>query len=139
MFSTITSVPSMMIPKSIAPIDSRFASTPLACRQMNENSSARGIVRATMTAARTLTRKIKRTNSTSSMPQEVAFNRVDSHPDQVATIVKRMNFDVRRQDVLVEVVGHCLDALQDVLRLFAAAHQDHAFDRVVCVHEAKLA
>src|SRR5579859_612450 len=70
---------------------------------------------------------------------QVAFNRVDGHPDQVATIVKWVNLYVRRQDVLVEVVGHCLDALQHVLRLFAAAHQDHAFDGVVRIHEAKLA
>jgi hypothetical protein len=34
MFSTITIVPSMMIPKSIAPMESRFAASPRACRKM---------------------------------------------------------------------------------------------------------
>src|SRR5487761_546199 len=41
--------------------------------------------------------------------QQVVFDRVNGEPDEVASIVERVNFDVWRQDVLVEVIGHCLD------------------------------
>ena len=76
MFSTITSVPSMMIPKSIAPMESRLAATPRACRKMNEKSSASGIVSATITAARKLTRKQISTISTRIMPRSRLFSTV---------------------------------------------------------------
>ena len=39
MFSTITTAPSTRMPKSIAPIDSRFAGMCRRSRQMNANSS----------------------------------------------------------------------------------------------------
>ena len=42
--STITTAPSMMIPKSIAPIESRFAHIPIARRQMKAKSSANGMM-----------------------------------------------------------------------------------------------
>ena len=41
MFSTMTTAPSTMMPKSIAPIDSRLAGMCAQSRQMNENSSAK--------------------------------------------------------------------------------------------------
>ena len=44
MFSTITTAPSTRMPKSIAPIESRFAGMCLRSRQMNANSSDSGIV-----------------------------------------------------------------------------------------------
>ena len=69
MFSTITTAPSTIIPKSIAPIDSRFAGMFAQSRQMNENSSANGMVTATMSAVRTLNRKRPSTTSTSTMPR----------------------------------------------------------------------
>ena len=48
MFSTITTAPSTRMPKSIAPIDSRFAGMCWRSRQMNANSSDSGIVTATI-------------------------------------------------------------------------------------------
>ena len=54
MFSTMTTAPSTIMPKSIAPMDSRLAGMCAQSRQMNENSSANGIVTATMSAVRTL-------------------------------------------------------------------------------------
>ena len=69
MFSIMTMVPSMRIPKSIAPIESRFAETSWAWRKMKENSKERGMVSATMTAARRLTRKKTSTTNTRAMPR----------------------------------------------------------------------
>ena len=45
-----------IIPKSIAPIDSRLAGMCRQSRQMNENSKANGMVTATIRAVRTLNR-----------------------------------------------------------------------------------
>ncbi len=56
------------MPKSIAPIESRFAGIPSAWRKMNENISDSGIVSATITAARKLTRNAISTTSTSVIP-----------------------------------------------------------------------
>ena len=44
MFSTMITVASTMMPKSIAPIDSRFADSPRSTRMTTANSSAKGMV-----------------------------------------------------------------------------------------------
>jgi len=54
MFSVMITAPSTMIPKSIAPRESRLAGIPRRSMKMNANSSERGMVRATMRAARML-------------------------------------------------------------------------------------
>jgi hypothetical protein len=56
----MTMVPSMMMPKSMAPMERRLAASPVAFRKMKAKSSARGTVSAVMTAARTLARKKNR-------------------------------------------------------------------------------
>ena len=52
----MTTAPSTIMPKSIAPMDSRLAGMCAQSRQMNANSSANGIVTATISAVRTLNR-----------------------------------------------------------------------------------
>ena len=49
---------SMMMPKSTAPIDSKFASWPCSTRMMMEKNSANGILTPTMMALRKSPRKI---------------------------------------------------------------------------------
>ena len=66
--STITTAPSMMMPKSMAPIDSRLALMPPRCRQMKAKSSAKGMTLATMTVHRQSRMKRNTTNVTSRMP-----------------------------------------------------------------------
>ena len=58
-----------MIPKSMAPMESRLAGMCRQSRQMNENSSANGMVTATISAVRTLKSNRPRITSTSSMPR----------------------------------------------------------------------
>ena len=65
--------------------------------------------------------------------KQIVLDGVGGDANEVAAIVVRMNFYVGRQRVAVELVGFLFHAAQDVLRLLAAAHQDHAFDSVVVV------
>ena len=52
MFSTMMTVASTMMPKSMAPIDSRFADSPLTTRTTTANRSAKGMVAETISALR---------------------------------------------------------------------------------------
>ena len=52
MFSTMMTVASTMMPKSMAPIDSRLADSPLSTRTTTANSSAKGMVAETISALR---------------------------------------------------------------------------------------
>ncbi len=67
-FSTTITAPSTMMPKSIAPSESRLAGMPIQVRPRKVASSASGMVTATMKAARMLPRKSQRTKETSSAP-----------------------------------------------------------------------
>ena len=66
--STITTAPSMMMPKSIAPIESRLADIPIALRQIKAKSSANGITMPTITVVRQSAIKIKTINVTNNIP-----------------------------------------------------------------------
>ena len=66
--STITTAPSIMIPKSIAPIESRFALIPIARRQIKAKSSANGIIMDTITVVRQSAIKINTMKVTSKIP-----------------------------------------------------------------------
>ena len=74
--STITTAPSMMIPKSIAPIDSRLALIPHSRRQMKANKRASGMTTETMTVVRQSRMKSSTTRVTSSMPSSTLCNTV---------------------------------------------------------------
>ena len=68
MCSVTITAPSMMMPKSIAPNDSRLAGTPHRCRPRKVDSSASGIIAATISAARALYRNSHSTRNTSTAP-----------------------------------------------------------------------
>src|SRR5581483_6344452 len=61
----------------------------------------------------------------------------DGELHRVAAIVVGANLDIRRQDLLVELVGLLLNALKHVLGLLAAAHHDNAFNRIVRLVETE--
>ncbi len=71
--------------------------------------------------------------------QKISFHRVGGDADEIAAVVEGVNFYVGRQNLCVQFKSFLLDAFQDVLRLFAAAHQDYAFDGVVIFLESKFA
>ena len=78
MFSRTMTAPSTMMPKSIAPSDSRLAGMPIQVRPMKVARSASGIVTATMNAARTFPKNNQSTNETSSAPSVRLVNTVVS-------------------------------------------------------------
>ena len=65
-----------MIPKSMAPMESRLAGMCRQSRQMNANINENGMVTATINAVRALNRKIPRITSTSTSPTERFFSTV---------------------------------------------------------------
>ena len=66
--STMTIVPSTMIPKSSAPMLRRLSDTPLAYMHTSAKSSERGMMSAVSSAARTLSRKTSSTVITMTKP-----------------------------------------------------------------------
>ncbi len=77
-FSTTITAPSTMMPKSIAPSDSRLAGIPMKLRPRKVASSASGMVTATIAAARRLPRNIHSTIDTRSAPSSRLVNTVVS-------------------------------------------------------------
>ena len=68
MLSTMISVESTMMPKSIAPSEIRLADSPILTIIVNVKSSAVGTVSATITAVRKWPRNRYRITNTSRMP-----------------------------------------------------------------------
>lgn len=66
--STITTAPSMIIPKSMAPMDRRLADMPMARRQMKAKSSANGMTTATTTVVRQSAMNISTMKVTNRIP-----------------------------------------------------------------------
>ncbi len=141
MFSTITTAPSTMMPKSIAPMESRFAGTWRRSRQMNAKSSESGIVVATINPERTSYRKnISTTSTKHDAAQEIVLHRARGERDQFAAIVERPNLHVLRQHAIVQLRRSWPRTfLQHGLRLLAARHEDHAFDSIVHVCRSRTA
>src|SRR6202011_891324 len=71
--------------------------------------------------------------------KQVCFYSVGGEPHEVAAVVKRAHLDIGGQDALVAFFGCCLYTLEHGLRLFAAAHEDHAFDGVIGFVETEFA
>src|SRR6266851_2623595 len=65
--------------------------------------------------------------------KQIAFDGVGGDANEIAAVVKRTNLDITGQKSLVNFFRFSLNALEDVLRLLAAAHQNDAFDGVVIV------
>jgi len=69
----------------------------------------------------------------------VVLDGIDSELHEIAAVVIGANFDIGGQDLLVELRCFRFHALQHILRLFAAAHHDDAFDSIVSLVESKFA
>ena len=70
--------------------------------------------------------------------EEIVQHRVRRERDEIAAVVVGNDLHVLRQDVIVQLSRLRLDALQHVLRLFAGAHENHAFHGVIRLVEAEL-
>ena len=98
MFSTMITVASTMMPKSIAPIDSRFADSPLSTRMTTANSSAKGMVAATISALRRSPRNSHWIRKISGDAQHhVVQHGVGGDVDQRAAVVDALDAHAGRQ------------------------------------------
>src|SRR5690242_14398211 len=61
--------------------------------------------------------------------KQIVLHRVGGQIDELAAVVIRNNFDVGRQNLAVQFLGLRFHALEDVLGLLAAEHEDDALDR----------
>ena len=140
MFSTITSVPSIRMPKSMAPMESRLAGIPSRVQKdEREQQRQRNGERHNDGRAHAHQERHQHHQHQHHAQQQVVLHGVDGQLHQVAAVVVGTHLHVGRQDVFVQLLGLGLDALEDVLRLLAAAHHDDAFDRVIGLVEAELA
>src|ERR1035438_8937129 len=71
--------------------------------------------------------------------EQVVFHGIGGQLHQVAAIVKGVNLNVGREDLLVEFLGLSFDALENVLRLLSTQHENDAFHRIVVVLETEFA
>ena len=98
MFSTTITAPSTMMPKSIAPSDSRFAGMPRIVRPMKVASSDSGITTATIAAARRLPRKtIQHQRHQQRAFEQVREHGVQRRVDQPGAVVERHDLHALRQ------------------------------------------
>ncbi len=65
------------------------------------------------------------------------FDGIDREANEIAAIVKGPDLYVRRQNAVIQFLRLFFHAGENVLRLLAAQHQDHAFDGIVIFLEAE--
>ena len=135
MFSTTITAPSTMMPKSIAPSESRFAGMPRMRRPMNVASSDSGMIdRDDRRRARRLPQEQNSTSVTSSAPSSRLWNTVvERLVDEPGAVVERHDLHALRQDDAFSCVDALLHRLQHDRRVLALAHQHDALDDVVVV------
>ena len=142
MFSTMMTDESTMMPKSTAPIDSRLADLPRRNSTAKANSSASGMLMATIRALRTLLRNISRITVTSTMPT-ARFSRTVSVVTWIRSspVVVRLDLHARQQLArrVVQLLDLLLDPGERRQRGLALAQQDDALDLVVLVAHDGLA
>ena len=97
MFSTIITAESTMMPKSTAPTDNRFASSPCSTIMMTVKNSAKGILAPTITALRRLPERPLDQENEQAAEDEIVQDRIGGYRDQRAAVIKGNQLDSRRQ------------------------------------------
>ena len=98
MFSTMMTVASTMMPRSIAPTDSRLADSPRSTVMITARNSATGMVAATISAQRRSPRNTHWIRKISAMPNSMLCSTVlHRDRDQVAAVVERLDVHAGRQ------------------------------------------
>ena len=129
-FSIITTAPSTIRPKSIAPRLIRFAETPKSRIPKKATSMESGMTEATISDARTSRRKKKSTAITRSEPSRRFFVTVwDGAVDDLALVVEGSDLHARRQRLL-DLGDPRLHPRGHVLAVLALEHDDHARHRL---------
>ena len=126
--------PSTMMPKSMAPMLSRFALIPRTRRYANEAASDSGITVATMSDARTDSVNANRTRVTRSAPSiKVVKDGLERRIDEDRAVVERGYLHSFRQNVPSDLVQALAEQRQHHRRVLAAPHEHDALHGVVLV------
>ncbi len=132
--SVITMAPSTMMPKSMAPSDSRLAGILVWYIRMNATTIANGMVMPTISALRGLPRNRMSTISTRPMPSKTVCETLSMVAStSVGAVEIGHDLHVVGLEPLVELGDLGVHALQHARRIFAAQQQHGALDRVVVV------
>ena len=71
--------------------------------------------------------------------EQIVLHGIGGELYQLAAIVIWIDFDVRRQNALVQFLGLRFHSFQNILRLLSAKHQDDAFHGIVILLKAEFA
>ena len=97
-------VPSMMMPKSMAPMESRFAASAGSVQENErEKQRERDRQRRDDGSAKAHQEKKEDEQNQHHAAKKISFHRIGGDAHQVAAIVVGTNFDVRRKDVAIRV------------------------------------
>ena len=137
MFSTMMTEESTMMPKSTAPMDSRFADLPRKNSIEKANNSASGMLMATMMAVRMLLTNMNRITTTSSTPDQQVFRHgLGGDVEQIRAVVIGLDLHAGQPPAgcgVVEFLDFLLDVLQGGQGVLVLAHQHDALHHVVLV------
>ena len=132
MFSTMITVPSTMMPRSMAPTDSRLADSPratvimTASRQRDRNRRGDDDRAAQIAEKHPLDQEDQR-----DAEQQIVQHGVDRDADEIAAVVERLDLDACGQRAVgIELLDRGAHALHHVHRAFKLLHQDDAGDGV---------
>ena len=113
MFSTMTTAPSTTMPKSSAPRERRLAGILLKSSQMAAKSREKGMVSATINAARALPKNKNKMIVTKIMPSARLCSTVCRvKMEQVGAVQHRNDLHALGQDVLVELLDLRVNRIQ---------------------------
>ena len=135
MFSTMMTVASTMMPKSMAPIDSRLADSPLSTSTTTANKQREGNGgRDDQRAAQVAQEQPLDQEHQADAHHHVVQHGAGRHVDQDAAVVDALDAHAGRQQVgAVDAVDLLLHGAQGRQGLRAAPHQHDALDDVVVV------
>ena len=137
MFSTMMTEESTMMPKSTAPMESRFADLPRKYSMEKANSKASGILMATMMAVRMLLTNMNRIDDDEQHADHQVFrHRLGGDVEQVRAVVIRLDLHAGQLPPgrgVVELLDFLLDVFQGGQGILVLAHQHDALDHVVLV------
>ena len=136
MFSTITTAPSTTMPKSSAPRESRLAGNAFQLQAGGGEQQRKRNGQGDDDGAAHVAQEQQQDDH----HQDDAFGQVVQHGmggvvHQLAAVDEGNNFHARRQDVIVQLLHFCVNALQRRFRVGALAHGHDAGNHVVVVDD----
>jgi hypothetical protein len=106
--STMTTAPSMIIPKSTAPSESKLALIPASFKHKNANNKDKGMMMETISVVLQSAMKIKTITVTNNSFNKVVHYGVCGEIHQVITVIKSDHFYIFRKHFFIEFFNFAL-------------------------------